>query len=276
MTIREEAYKGLPLSCPVIDAHTHIGPYQLSAWHQKYDRTDTATVVKDMARLGIDCIVTIPHQIVQGRMEEANTVAEQAIKDHPGKVYGYISIVPTCGMDAVKREISRCSKIEGFLGLKFLPGYYHGELTAPEYQYAMDFADEVGCPILCHVWGDDPKHRDIDDALKKRHNMKFIIAHQGGGDVKHTRMTAPIINGYENAYMELCGSMDNRFGVEDIVDMIGEDKVIFGTDSINLEPKYELGKVAFSPLDDSVKKKIFAENYLSILKDSQMGTIKLR
>ena len=105
--------------------------------------------------------------------------------------------------------------------------------------------------------------------------MKFIIAHQGGGDVKHTRMTAPMINGYENAYMELCGSMDNRFGVEDIVDMIGEDKVIFGTDSINLEPKYELGKVAFSPLDDSVKKKIFAENYLSVLKDSQLGTIKL-
>ena len=38
MTIREEAFAGLPISCPVIDAHTHIGPYHMSGWHQKYDR----------------------------------------------------------------------------------------------------------------------------------------------------------------------------------------------------------------------------------------------
>ena len=57
-------------------------------------------------------------------------------------------------------------------------------------------------------------------------------------------------------------------------DMAGEDKVIFGTDAINLDPKYELGKVAFSPLSDAVKKKIFAENYLKVLQYSRMGTIK--
>ena len=90
-----------------------------------------------------------------------------------------------------------------------------------------------------------------------------------------TKSGSEVANGYENAYMELCGSMDNEFGVEDIAHMVGEDKVIFGTDAINLEPKYELGKVAFSPLSDSVKRKIFAENYLSVLKDSQLGTIKL-
>ena len=275
MTIRDEVYSGLPISCPIIDAHTHIGAYHLSAWHQKYDRTPTEHVVKDLAKLGIDCIVTIPHQIIQGRMEEANRISVEAIKNFPAKVYAYIAVVPTCGMDAVKRELEKYSKMDGFLGLKFLPGYYHGALTVPEYQYAMDFANEMRCPILCHIWGRDPKHSDIEDALKKRHNMKFIIAHQGGGGAKYTRIAAPIVSGYENCYMELCGSMDNQLPVEALVEMMGEDRVIFGTDAINLDPKYELGKVAFSPLSDDVKKKIFAENFLRLLEKSQLGHICL-
>jgi len=75
MTIRDQAFAGLPLSCPVIDAHTHIGAYHMSGWHQKYDRVDTGLVLEDLARLGIDCIVTAPHVLVQERMEEANRIA---------------------------------------------------------------------------------------------------------------------------------------------------------------------------------------------------------
>lgn len=276
MTIREEAFAGQPISCFIIDSHTHIGPYHLSAWHQKYDRTDTAIVLEDLARLGIDCIVTAPHYLIQERMQEANELAANAAKMFPGKVYGYISIVPPCGMEAVKQEIAQYGKNPSFLGLKFLPGHYHGRLLQKEYLYAMDFANEVGCPVLCHVYGNDPSKDEIAQALKTRSNMNFIIAHQGGGYARETRACAPIIRDHANAYMELCGSLNNSLGVEEIVDLVGEDKVIFGTDAINLDPKYELGKVALSPLSDSVKKKIFAENYLNLLKHSQMGKIQLK
>jgi predicted TIM-barrel fold metal-dependent hydrolase len=73
--------------------------------------------------------------------------------------------------------------------------------------------------------------------------------------------------------MEICGSLDNALPLEAIVELVGEDKVIFGTDAINLDPKYELGKVAFAPLSDETKKKIFAGNYLKLLETSQMGKI---
>ena len=273
MTIREEAFAGLPLSCPVVDAHTHIGPYHMSGWHQKYDRVDTGLVLEDLTRLGIDCIVTAPHPMVQERMEEANRMAAEMAIQYPGKVYGYISIVPSCGMDAVKKELETYRENPAFLGLKFLTGY-HGDLLQPEYEYAMDFADEMVCPVLCHEYGNIPNRAEFVEALKTRHTMKLLIAHQGGGFAADTRACAPIIRDHENAYMEICGSLDNALPVEAIADMAGEDKVIFGTDAINLDPKYELGKVAFSPLTDDVKKKIFAENYLKVLQYSQMGTIK--
>lgn len=272
MTIREEAFSGRPVSCCVIDAHTHMGPYHLYGWHQKYDCTDTGSVLKDMARLGIDCIVTAPHPMIQERMEEANCMAADLAKQYPGRVYGYISVVPACGIDAIRRELNLYSQYPAFLGVKFLPGY-HGDLQQPEYEYAMDFANEMGCPVLCHEWYGTPALSEFAAALKTRHDMKLIIAHQGGGSAEHTRACIPAVREYENAYMELCGSLFNQLPVEQIVKMAGEDKVIFGTDAINLEPKYEFGKVAFSILEDRVKKKIFAENYLNLLKGSQMGKI---
>ena len=272
MTIREEAFAGLPISCPVIDSHTHIGPYHMSGWHQKYDRTDTGLVLEDMQRLGIDCFVTAPHIMVQERMEEANVMAAQMAAKYPGKVYGYISIVPPCGMDAVKKEIKTYGSNPHFLGFKFLTGY-HGDLLQPEYAYAMDFANEAGCPVLCHEYGNIPDKKEFVQALKTRSNMKLLIAHQGGGFAAETRACAPIIRDYENAFMEICGSLDNALPLEAIVEMVGEDKVIFGTDAINLDPKYELGKVAFAPLPDHIKRKIFAENYLKVIQSSQMGKI---
>ena len=138
----------------------------------------------------------------------------------------------------------------------------------------MDFANEVSCPVLCHIWGVMPSHSDIEIAVKARPNMQFIIAHQGGGSKRSTDLAVPIVKNYENAYLELCGSMDNQYGVDDFVNMVGEDKVIFGTDQSSLEPKYELGKVAFAPISDVAKKKIFAENFLRITNASQMGKIK--
>lgn len=276
MTIREQAFAGKPISCPVIDAHTHISSSHFDGWHQKYDRIDTRSILEDLDRLGIDCIVTAPHPLLTERMEEANEMAAAAALEYPGKVYGYISVVPNCGMEAVKEQIAKYSKNPAFVGLKFLSGsHYHGKLERAEYQYAMDFAEEVACPVLCHVYANVPAYEEFCAAVENRHRMKLIIAHQGGGFAKYTRITAPLIRGCDNAFLEICGSLDNQLPMEAMVELAGEDKVIFGTDAINLDPKYEIGKVALSPLSDDVKKKIFAENYLRLLEDSQMGKILL-
>jgi len=257
----------------IIDPHTHIGSYHMNGWHQKYDRTDTASIVEDYTRLGIDCIVTAPHPMIQGRMKEANAIAAEAAETFKGKVYGYITIVPWCGLDEVKEEIRKYVGDKRFVGFKFLSGY-HGEILQPEYEYALDVANEMKCPVLVHEWGDIPKRSGIEAALKTRHDLKIMIAHQGGGSEADTRLCAPIIRNYENAYVELCGSLENKLPVEAIVELCGEDKVIFGTDLIDTDPKYELGRVMFAELEDAVKEKLFSLNFLGLLDNSLMGHIE--
>jgi predicted TIM-barrel fold metal-dependent hydrolase len=139
----------------------------------------------------------------------------------------------------------------------------------------MDFADVMGCPVLGHEYGNIPDRQEFPEALKARHNMKLLIAHQGGAFAADTRACAPIIRNHENAYMEICGSLDNQLPMEVMAELVGEDKLIFGTDMISLDPKYDLGKIAFSQLPDSAKEKIFAGNFLNTLQDSQMGKIVL-
>ena len=260
----------------IIDAHTHLGTsFNTMAWHQKFDRIDDASIVEDFERIGIDCIVTAPHTLEIGLMEETNAWTAKAAEAFPGKIYGYMNVSPTDGVHAVKRQLEKYSKNPAFVGIKILAGYF-GEVLQPEFQYAMDFADETGCPILFHEWGNIPDRKGFEEALKTRHNMKLIIAHQGGGSAADTRACAPIITSYENAYMELCGSLENQYPVEGIIDLVGEDKVIFGTDLIDLDPKYELGRVMFAEMSDEIKEKVFSLNYLKLLETSQLGKILFR
>jgi predicted TIM-barrel fold metal-dependent hydrolase len=102
------------------------------------------------------------------------------------------------------------------------------------------------------------------------------MAHQGGGDTGRTDAYTKLMKDYSNLYMEICGSLYNQYSMEEIVGLAGEDRVIFGTDLINLDPRFDLGRVIFSTLSDSVKKKVLAENYLKLLEGSKMGKIVLK
>lgn len=272
MTIRDEAFLGRPVSAFVVDAHTHITPYYMSGWYQTPRETANAAVVASLDRLGIDKIVTAPHMLVMGMMRQANEATAKAACDFPGRIYGYIAVCPGEGLDAVRSELMKYGDDPRFVGLKFLPGY-HGSLLQREYQYAADFAHEKSCPVLVHTWGGSPPLAEAEETARKRPGMKLMCAHQGGGSAELSRRLAEIMKDVPNLYMEICGSLVNPLGVEDLVALAGEDRVIYGSDLINLDVRYDFGRVVFSPLPDAQKQKLLSGNFLSLLQTSQMGRI---
>ena len=103
-----------------------------------------------MDYLGIDCIVAMPHGMVIESMEYINEKTLEASKEYLGRIYGYIFVAPHEGIAEVKKRLEKYSKWDSFIGIKLLPGGYHGTLGFNEYNYAMDFAQEISCPVLCH------------------------------------------------------------------------------------------------------------------------------
>lgn len=273
MELREAAFGGTPLPVPVIDAHTHLMGYFYNGWYTAQTSTDNALALMD--RLGIDCIVTAPHSLLMGDIDEANRAAQAAARQYPGKVYGYISIWPQGGVELVKQTLEQYAGDPAFLGLKLLAGY-HGPLASPGYDYALDFAQEAGCPVVCHIWQNNPMLRDVERAVRTRPTLKLIMAHQGGGYKECTEEYAALMREYPNLHVDTCGSLFNQLSMEELVELAGEERVIFGTDMINLDPRYDFGRVALSTLADDVKRRVFAENYLQLLEGSNLGRITLQ
>ncbi|MGI6691517.1 MAG: amidohydrolase family protein [Christensenellales bacterium] len=272
MTIRDQAYQRKPLDVFIIDAHTHITPYYKSGWHQPPEQTTLKAFIDTYDRLGIDCCVTAPHALVDAMTTEANQAAADAAKEYPGRIYGYISVAPFGGLSVLKQNLSRFGANPAFVGLKFLGGY-NGDYTDPVYRYATNFANEAGCPLLCHTWADTPSLAVMREMAETHPNLHLICAHLGGGSKSLTLKAVQIVRQVPNFHLETCGSLWNEIAYEELVDMIGADRIIFGTDAINLGTNFDFGRVAFSPLPDADKEKIFATNYLNLLKKSQMGKI---
>jgi predicted TIM-barrel fold metal-dependent hydrolase len=270
MEIREQAFAGKPINALVIDAHTHILGYCAFGWYQSF--RSNAEIVAHMDQLGINCIVTAPHSMVYGDIELTNETAAAAAKEFPGRIYGYIFVRPQQGLDDVRKTLEKYSKDKSFIGLKLLAGY-HGPLACPEYDYAIDFAVDMKCPVLTHTWANSPTMTDIERAVKRCPDLKLIVAHLGGGEMEMTNQFVQLMKKYPNLSMEICGSLYNQYSIEEIVEMAGEDRVIYGSDLINLDPRFDFGRIVFSMLNDTVKKKLLARNYLKLLQGSLLGTI---
>ena len=69
--------------------------------------------------------------------------------------------------------------------------------------------------------------------------------------------------GHPNIYVDIGGSNNQEFLVDFAVRTLGEDRVLFGSDSSFYQAA---GKVLSSNLTDGQKKKVFFENYRNILK----------
>jgi len=250
-----------------------MGPsYRYSGYYQTPEELPLPAVIKFMDRLGVDCIVNASHYMINGGMEEANAEADEYTAAFPGRAYGYVSVCPSRGLAAVRGELDKYKSHPGFLGLKLLGGY-HGPYTQPEYMYAFDFANEMGCPVLVHTWSNNPPLTQIAGIAENRPNMNVMCAHQGGGSEECSRELAKIMKDAPNLYMEICGVLWNTLSMEELVELAGEDRVIYGSDMVDLDPRYDFGLVVLSTLDDAVKKKILAENYLRLLDKSSMGRI---
>lgn len=274
MTIREQAFAGLPLDIPIIDAHTHLGCHYGHGWHQNPNYTSTEALLALYDTMGVTCCVTAPHPLIEGMASLANQICAREAARFPERIYGYIVVSPFEGMEACKKQLETYSKNPAFVGLKFLGGY-NGSCTEPVYAYAADFANETGCPLLCHIWANKPSLQTFASIAESRPGLNLLLAHQGGGTREWTEAAAAYVRNIPNLYMELCGSLYNELNFDDIRMLVGEDKMIFGTDAVNLDPRFDFGRLAFSTLPDSAKKKIFAENFLKVLEKSQLGKIVL-
>ncbi len=272
MGLKEDVLSGKPLACRVIDSHTHICQYTYGGWYQC--QPELENVVRDMDRYGIDAIVTAPHLIVGSYCDLGNRITAEAIRKYPGRIFGYVIFSPAYGIEEAKRLTGEYVGAEGFVGFKFLSGY-HGSLLSEPYQYGFKVADELHAPVLCHTWSGNPPISEFREVAERYPNLSLIMAH-GGGSRKTYQECIALSKDFQNVFIEICGGIVCDWWLEDIVNETGAGKIIYGSDMINLDTRYDLGRVVFADIPEDDKKKILACNYEGILRRSKMAHFAAR
>lgn len=223
----------------LIDVHAHF-------YHAGCGRADWAERNEARLRAGDRIGITVHIASILGSWGHRSptyfpspsdvTVANDAMLDlqrrYPARVRAYVVVNPNDSVHA-KEEIVRCVEM-GAVGIKLAASRRADD---PLLDPIAELAAARGLPVLHHIW----QHRrrewpgqEASDAveygrLAERHpGVDFILAHiGGGGDWAHS---LPAVASLPNVYLDLSGSGVDRGMLDQALDAVGADRLLWGCD----------------------------------------------
>lgn len=231
----------------VIDAHTHLG----IQWPEEAVYIDTAESIAMMDRFGIHKAITSTSRFLRFDTHAGNVLSASIRDQYPNRIACYCILDPVRTQDSL-RELNTWVRQEGFIGVKIHCSHnqipYNHSLYLPLYE-------EIALnpvPILAHAFSVF-EVRTLLDAAKQFPSIPFIVGHSGGfewAQCMHDIAQQP------NAYADLtCSCVDNG-RVEKLVEVVGADRVVLGTDLPFMSPATQVSPIIHASLSSEDKAKI--------------------
>jgi predicted TIM-barrel fold metal-dependent hydrolase len=210
----------------IIDADTHIAPTGGEFSLERH--------LMRMERAGVDKTLTWLKPDYRGEeIEGHNAYVYQATREHPDKILGFGWADPTVGVDHAKDMVKKCIYEYGFHGVKLNGAQNNYYIDDPE--LSLPVVEEVaktGKLIAFHI-GPDAYERThpfrAAKIAKLYPDMKILMVHMG---MRNPDMNAAVIEmAQENPNMYLVGSATSGRAILKAIQLLGADRVCFGTDA---------------------------------------------
>ncbi|MGI6294658.1 MAG: amidohydrolase family protein [Armatimonadota bacterium] len=255
--MREEVLEGKPVTAfRIIDGHAHLG-----YWHNFYIPQHTAAdMVRMMDRVGVECCISSACAGISTEYRAGNSEVIQAMKEFPGRILGFCAVNPNFPASELRDELNRCFDA-GMIAIKYHPSCHIHPIDGEGYRAAWEYADEHKLAVLTHTDSGGP-HCSVTQAGKcaaQYPNTEVIIGHCGFG-YAGAALCAQVAKEVSNAYFDLAASTANLDLVETIVEGVGADRTLFGTDIPFLDCRIQLGRLAFSKLNDDQLTQVLSAN----------------
>lgn len=244
----------------IIDAHVHTGGYA---------GYSTEDVLRLADRAGINKIFATDITALHYDPSEGNRKLFEEMKRFPDRIFGYASISSArFGRQAVE-EVQRCYEVYGMRGVKIIHqtaglGSYSllTTINEPQMYPIVAKAAELKMPILAHATPEECA--GLCDAIPE---AIIIMAHSGGhptamGD---WHKAIEVARHYPNIYLDTASSQADMGYIEALVEGVGADHVIFGTDMPLIDPFFGYAKVNGAELTKEEKSLIFGGNILRLI-----------
>ena len=233
------------------DCHGHLG--LLNHYHIPDGTIDGA--VAEMDRLGVERTLVFSFPGVVSDEVFGNDVVAAAVKRYPDRFIGFTLLNPHRGRQAMLDELQRGAAL-GLRGIKLIPHYqcYPGE--GPLIDVACQWAHDHRQIILNHNWGSPGQVKRLVSTYP---DACFIAGHT-------TLEHADTMKEHGNFYVCSCPLIGPR-DCEATVAAIGADRLLFGSDLLDLPIAWGLGPILFARISPEDKRLILGENLKRILRD---------
>lgn len=255
---REFVAHGKAALCPIIDMHTHPGPYQ----RLFFPNAEPDRMIESMDRAGVRMACGSAHCAFVDT-SRGNAYMENIIRRFPERFRGYWVVNPNYP-ERLKREAADLENHEGFVGFKFHPSWHAYPLDGPAYEPALEYANGKKLLILIHTWGHSQYNspKQVEKLARRYPHAIFLMAHCGYGEWD---WGIRLGREYPNVYLELTGAHDANGIIEKMVTDAGSENMLYGTDLPWFDPHYVIGCILFARITDEDRHNILHRNAESLL-----------
>ena len=178
-----------------------------------------------------------------------NREAEEFLVKHKNRFAGYLVFHPLYA-DEMLPELDGFFKRGFFVGFKLLAEYWRIPMTDPRYQPVWEYADRHRLPILMHTWGAPlvrpPCYSDIVKISQWRSSYSGIPAAVAVGVSQRNpwRWKIPM------CIWNFAAASPTPRPFETSLQLVGRERVLFGSDTDVHDEAWELGRYLSMPLPD--------------------------
>lgn len=238
----------------IIDAHAHLGRFR----NFHIPAPDAAGLVRSMDSYGIDVAVISAHAAISADIVRGNDETLAAISSFPDRLLGYCVVNPNYP-ELAEREIEKCFAHPLVRGFKFHPEL-HGDypVDGPGYQVAWKFANAHRLPVLSHTYfaGDS---LETFARLTALYPEAILLLGHAGQDFDLEDVVS-LVQRRPNVVLDLCGALSAEGALETLVSRVGPERLLFGTDMPFMSGGRQLGTIATSRLERSVKEVVLGSH----------------
>jgi Predicted metal-dependent hydrolase of the TIM-barrel fold len=247
----------------VIDAHSHLVDRQhYTVSNSPMLNGDEDNLIKKMNMLGVDKILISPWEGISTDGSAANETSLLAKEKYPGRIEAYAMCNPNYPEDLnaiIDIYHNKCR----FIGLKpYYPSHRY-DLLGEKYAKWFEYGDRNKLIMLVHT-GTQHAADMVDKLSAKYRDMAFLMAHTGES-YEAARFNLDVAARRENVYLEITYTALTNGVIEYLVEKIGADRVIFGTDMPMRDPSPQLAWVCYARISIEDKEKILGGNILKLL-----------
>ena len=253
--VLEQMLAGEPLDCRVVDVHGHLG---LCPNFHIPDHSADAMVAR-MDRIGTDRLAISSHTALYSDFGAGNDETAAAVAAFPRRLIGAVVLNPHYP-DEIGAELDRCLDHGGFAMIKLHSSLHKFRLDAEQCEPVWREAERRGLPVLVHSWqGSADCGADACDRVATAHpEVRLILGHSLAPD--GYAEACDLAKKHPCLHLDTATSQVNCGQVAFMVERIGPDKILFGSDMPFLDPAPQLAKVVFAGISDADKRQILGEN----------------